>query len=305
MTHYGVIDIGTNSVRLLIATEENKVLNCRKKYIEMTRLGKGVEQSKMLQEDRMLETIRAIGGYVSLAREMNPDIVLYLFATSAVRDAYNGIDFVKRVLDETGLSVEIVSGDAEAGLGFLGVQQIMQPGYQYLIFDIGGGSTELMIGDIEGLKDAFSIDIGAVRLSGKYIDQDPPNEAMLHKISAYTKEQLLPVVRIFNHYHITHVIGIGGTASSFTTMVHEMPKYDPLMIEQKSTTVAQVNQMNKMMTTMTLAERQRVVGLAPKRADIIIAGGIILENILTAFQQTKYTSTDFDNLEGYLITKIL
>lgn len=302
-TKYACIDIGTNSIRLLIAEVEDGRLVSRTKKLKMTRLGHGVAETKMLDPHRMIDSLNAIDAFQHEAI-LSGCAGVFIYATSAVRDAYNGIDFRQMVYNKTELEFDIISGTQEAKLGFYGSKSGCNATGRHLVMDIGGGSTEYIYGSEKGMIDAISIDIGGVRLNGNYITTDPVSAEELGKVTDHIGTQLRTVKILFENYEVESIVGIGGTVTAFSSIVQGLKEYSPERIHGSLITLEQVKEINARLQKMTVAERQGVVGLEPRRADIIVCGGLILEKSLETFGVDVMTVSDYDNLEGYLLKKL-
>ncbi len=300
---YACIDIGSNSIRLLIAEVENGKLVSRTKKLITTRLGKDVAEKKMLDPHRMIDSLNAIDRFYHDAITDGCEEV-FMYATSAVRDAYNGIDFRQMVFNKTEREFDIISGTVEAKLGFYGAQSGCNVYGDHLIIDIGGGSTEFIYGSNKGMVDAISLDIGSVRLFGNYIKNDPVTEDEIAAVSEHIRNQLRTVLILFGRYPITSMAGIGGTVTAFSSMVQRLSSYEPEKIHGSVVKYEEVRELNAMLQGMTLAQRERVVGLEPRRADIIECGGLILQHSMEAFEIDRIMVSDYDNLEGYLLRRL-
>ncbi len=297
---YACIDIGTNSIRLLVADVEDGVLKNRIKKLKMTRLGYRVEKTNMLDSGRMIDSLKAIDEFHHEAIVSGAEEV-FIYATSAVRDAYNGIDFRQMVSNKIEVDFDIISGTQEAKLGFKGASFGSKGADDYLVIDIGGGSTEYIYGTNTGMKDAISIDIGGVRMTGMYVNSDPISDEDVQAIVDHVDRKLRTVKVLYKNYAISNMIGIGGTASTFASISLKMAEYIPEQIHGASISLDDVVRINTMFREMPLAERKQIVGLQPNRADIIVAGGIILEHSMKTFGSDHLVISDYDNLEGYLL----
>ena len=300
-----MIDMGSNSIRLMLATIEDKTLIHVEKKLEMTRLGSGVDKTKCLSEDSMVATIAALLKFKILSEEEGYRLI-GAFATSAVRDAHNGQAFAKRVLNETGIVVNILSGDEEAHLGYLGVQIGLLPEWvneTFVIIDIGGGSTEIIIGSGREVLWRHSFNMGAVRMTGKHLHSDPATHEEIESLRTDIQNLLNSKLKDMKAHSPMRAIGIGGTATTFAAMMLEMEIYDREKIHNayvaKTVLESTVNQLAQ----MTTLEKHQLKGLQPKRADIIQAGGEILLLLLHAFNLEGFYASDFDNLEGLLAEK--
>lgn len=301
------IDIGTNSIRLMNAIYENGMFFEVQKHLSMTRLGKGVNETRMLDEERMAESVQVIARYCEMAVSWGAEEIL-LMATSAVRDALNSKTFVTRVAEQTGFVIDVISGDLEAEVGFrgvlLGTDQTDLCDDAILVVDIGGGSTELIIGDRLGIRYAVSLNIGAVRLTGAYVSHDPVLSEETQVLRRVAMDEISKVLTSLKGYPFHQIIGIGGTATTYATMVHSVERYSRESVHGLKVDLEALESFNAMLATKTTEARRAIVGLEAKRADIIYAGGIILETVLKALERSDFSVSDYDNLEGYTAYKI-
>lgn len=301
------IDIGTNSIRLMNAIYDNGVFSDVQKHLSMTRLGKGVNETRMLDEARMEESVQVIYEYCEMAKGWGSEQIL-LMATSAVRDALNSMAFVKRVADRTGFTIDIISGDLEAEVGFrgvlLGAEQVAMNHEAILVVDIGGGSTELIVGDRLGIRYAVSLNIGAVRLTGAYVSHDPVLDMETVALKSAAMDEISKVAAMLKGYSFQQVIGIGGTATTYATMVHGVDHYSRERVHGLTVDMDALEAFNALLASKTTEARKKIIGLEAKRADIIYAGGIILESVLKALERSRFSVSDYDNLEGYAAYKI-
>ena len=301
------IDIGTNSIRLMNAIYENGVFSDVQKHLSMTRLGKGVNETRMLDEARMEESVQVIYAYCEMAKGWGSEEIL-LMATSAVRDALNSVAFVKRVADHTGFTIDVISGDLEAEVGFrgvlLGAEQVAMNHEAILVVDIGGGSTELIVGDRLGIRYAVSLNIGAVRLTGAYVSHDPVLDMETVALKSAAMDEISKVAAMLKGYSFQQVIGIGGTATTYATMVHGVDHYSRERVHGLTVDMDALEAFNALLASKTTEARKKIIGLEAKRADIIYAGGIILESVLKALERSHFSVSDYDNLEGYAAYKI-
>lgn len=294
------LDVGTNSVRLLIAEYKNGAFLNSEKYVQITQLGKGVNETKTLKEDRIQATVEAILAFKEKAEERGCETI-HIMATSAVRDAINRDVFLMEVYKKTGLEVEVISGPLEAEIGFKGVLSgINIFSKNEFVIDIGGGSTELIVGDKNGIGFAVSLDIGAIRLTGAFVNKDPVDEPICNSIKAYATKTLVPHLPKLRAYNLNSAIGIGGTAASFITMVHAIEKYSRENVHNAHISLFQIRGLNEKLASLSVEERKKVVGLEEKRAEVILAGGLILETLLELLEIETLIFSDYDNLEGYM-----
>lgn len=299
---YSVIDIGSNSVRHLKAEIENNAIEGEKSLI-VTRLGEGVDTTKKLTDRAIRDTVEAIKTFKREAEEIGAEDI-FLMATSAVRDSTNKETLLERVHAETGLTIEVLSGEEEAIVGCIGVEIGLMSPEAILIIDIGGGSTEFIVFDGE-IRHASSANVGAVRMTGKHIFTDPVSQSEKAAIKEDIRTIIRPHIKEVMKHSFVEVIGIGGTATTFGAIDLKMESYDRHKIHNHIVTKECVHTINEKFQNTVLDERKRIPGLAPKRADVIIAGGLILEIILEEVSRETFRVSDFDNLEGYLAQKLM
>lgn len=304
MTKYACIDTGTNSIRLMLCEFDGVTFTKVTKKLEMTRLGKGVNETHRLSEDRMEASLVAIETFHNDALDFGAESC-FIMATSAVRDSENAQVFKDKIKERTGLNLDIISGDLEAEVGFLGVLLgISELQKNLLVIDIGGGSTELIIGSHEGIMKSVSLNIGAVRLTDLYIVNDPPKTEESQNIKQHIDRVIGDFLDLIKEYPIDKVVGIGGTATTFATMVHEVGIYNRSTVHGLEVSVDAIRTMNHQLSQLTVDTRKNLVGLEAKRADIIYTGGLILEALLSKLNTPSYSVSDYDNLEGYLAYKL-
>lgn len=293
--HLAVIDIGTNSTRMLIFRNDQGKLVRVNKSVRYTRMGQGVNQTARLHPDAEKRNTEALEEFKNIAADYAVE-AFYLFGTSAMRDAENTAAYIVNVKEKLGFEIEVVTGETEAELGFVGVSQCFNE--KILIFDIGGGSTEFIYGEDNEIKKMMSINLGCVRCTEEYIFSDPPTfqelELMNEKIYAEFEKRtggFLPS----KPYKL---IGIGGTATSLSTIKQELKTYDSEMVHKSTITKDELERMIDNLSGKTIKERQNIVGLEAKRADIILAGAFLLLNIFKITGENSFTVCDYDNLEG-------
>lgn len=302
---YAVIDMGSNSVRLMLAEVRDGQLVNASKELAMTRLGAGVDQTKTLSEASMDATLEALKDYKQKSEQAGATL-LGAFATSAVRDAINGEAFAKKALEETGVAVSIIPGDQEALLGYKGVLSGL-PAHlkdkRFIIIDIGGGSTELIVGTIEGILYRHSFNVGTVRMTGKHIASDPITSIEDTTLNADVETILLNGVREALMLRPEIAIGIGGTATTFGAMDIALSVYDREKIQGLEVSTAHLSRIKETLRQSTVNEKCQMPGLMPKRADVIYAGAVILYHLLESLSLEHFVVSDYDNLEGILADK--
>lgn len=297
---HAVIDMGSNSVRLILADcTETRILSSEK-YLEMTRLALGVDGTGLLQPGPMAETIAVVRRYRAMAEAAGAGIPT-AYATSAVRDARNGADFAAAVLAETGVTVRILPGELEAELGFMGVAATLSdPAESVLVVDIGGGSTECIVGSSKGLNFAESRNVGAVRMTGRYVAGDPVRPEEQAAMRQGIMEILAPVCAALESHPYARIYGIGGTLTTAAAMIQQMKVYDPAAVQHYPVTRSALRELVEQVFSLTVEQRKVLPGLQPKRADVIPAGFLIMDCLLDCLNAGLFYASDADNLEGIL-----
>lgn len=291
MPHLAAIDIGTNTVLLLVAEiHASGALEPVIQREHIVRLGEGVDEHNTLQPGAMDRALGALRESVELARQHGAKTILAA-ATSAVRDATNRREFLSRVRNELDLEVRVLSGDEEAALTYFGAlsnKGHLQRGI--LLIDIGGGSTECIFGEAQTIEQARSLDIGSVRLTERCIRNDPPGPEELEAVrdSVRAALQRLP----WPTSAIEHGIGVAGTVTTLAAMQLRLEVYDGTKVDGTRLTQPQVDALVETLASKSLAERRQLPGLPAKRADVILAGGIILAESLRHFQLPEVLVSD-------------
>ena len=281
---YASIDIGTNSMLLLIAEYRNDRFHPIHNEVEITRLGQEVGKTGRLHPDAMERTFDTLKKYREICNEHGVKTAV-IGGTSAMRDAANGEEFIQRVKTELGWNIRILTGDDEAQLIFLATRkEFADLTDNLLVVDIGGGSTEFIFGNIQGFEFARSLDIGTVRFTESMIKNDPPEEAELHEVSGAIHEQLIAEL---NDLHIsakdTTLIGVAGTVTTLLAVEKEMETYIPEQIHKQPLTLRQIDHLLEKFCSLPLEQRKQIPGLQSKRADVIIMGTLIQMEIMDYF----------------------
>lgn len=296
-----VIDMGSNSVRLMLAEcTESRILSSIK-YLETTRLALKVEETGFLQPGPMEETVAAVQKFREMAEAVGAGCPA-AYATSAVRDARNGEAFAAEILARTGVPVRILPGALEAELGFLGVAATLEDRMEsVLVVDIGGGSTECIVGSASaGLVFAESHNVGAVRMMGRYVGGDPIRPDEREAMAAGIRTALDPVCQALEQFPYRRIYGIGGTLTTAAAMAQQMTVYDPAAIQHYPIAREVLKTLVDQAFSLTVAQRRLLPGLQPKRADVIPAGFLIMDCLMERLGADGFYASDADNLEGIL-----
>jgi exopolyphosphatase/guanosine-5'-triphosphate,3'-diphosphate pyrophosphatase len=287
---------------LLAEVKDGEIKNSTK-VLEMTRIGKGVNKTKRLSDDAMDRSIDALRKFKDLAIDYGASEIKAI-ATSAVRDALNKDEFITRVKEELGMEIDVISGEKEAELGFAGViYGNMSKSQDILVIDIGGGSTEFIIGVGNEIKYRTSIDVGAVRMTDKHISTDPISDDEFNNLAQDIEKILRDVIVKIKEYNIEEVFGIGGTVTTLAAIDQNLDMYDRNKVHNYKLKTYEIEDMIDRFKSLNNDARKKIRGLQPKRADIILAGSIILYEILKALGVEQIIISDYDNLEGYIFSE--
>jgi exopolyphosphatase/guanosine-5'-triphosphate,3'-diphosphate pyrophosphatase len=295
-----VVDIGTNSTRLLIAdVEHGRVTGERERRTTITRLGAGVDADGTLNHDAMDRVYRALDDYRELIDGHGVDRALAVL-TSAVRDAKNGQEFAATVEQHYGLEPHVLSGDEEARLTFLGATSERDPDDRTptLVFDIGGGSTELVIGTGSEMTFHVSTQTGVVRLTERHIHTDPPTPDELAILAQDTRAILADGAPQELRNAVERAIGVAGTATSLGAIAQRLEPYDPKKVHGYVIGRNECERILGRLASLPLEQRREVPGLHPDRAPTIVAGVIILLEILKLFGLDEVEISEHDILRG-------
>jgi exopolyphosphatase / guanosine-5'-triphosphate,3'-diphosphate pyrophosphatase len=277
MPTFAAIDIGSNSVRLKISRLQAGRLKEIHEDREVTRLGAGVFSSGLLSPEAMTETVRVLRRFHRAMQECSTDSVRVV-ATAALRDARNSRAFLEWVRSTTGWTIEIISGLEEARLIHLGIVSASRLGARsVLLVDLGGGSCELTLSRDGHLRDTVSLPLGAVRLTGEFLQHDPPRKSELKRLSEFVARELARVQDRIRRAHVGAVIATSGTAAALASVAGRMAG------KSRSATYApreMIRRIAKQLSRQSLEQRSKVPGIGPRRAEIICAGAVAYAELL-------------------------
>jgi exopolyphosphatase/guanosine-5'-triphosphate,3'-diphosphate pyrophosphatase len=290
-----VIDVGTNSVKLLVADVAGDSLTPVSETSKQTRLGAGFYATRRLQQSAIAATAEAVKGFFDAAQQLGASSTR-LIATSAARDAHNASDLAEAISQSCGLFMEVISGQKEADWVFRGVTSDPKlAALPVLILDVGGGSTEFIVGENAVPQFRNSYSLGTVRLLEQLRPGDPPGLRALIGCRVWLREflkaQVFPLLRtaLSGCKRPVKLVGTGGTATLLPRIQAHLAEFDRAKIESTVLTLDMVRGHLESHWQMTLAERQQIVGLPPKRADVILTGIAIYEAIMEQFEFKELT----------------
>jgi len=292
---YASIDIGTNSTKMTAAEVSGGRIDVLAEHSEITRLGRGVDATKRFSDSAVDATLDVLRRYAAEARSLG---ISHLAAggTSAMREAENGDEFRTRAREIIGHDIEVISGSREAQLTFLGAlsdPSLLGRARRVLAFDVGGGSTELIVGTRAAIERSQSLDVGAVRLTERVLCSDPPTASEMSDAQGAVDRMLAQ----FHSEQVDRIVGIGGTATTVAAMLS--PRYVASQgSEVRDTQLADL--LNRLAST-PVEQRRSTPGLEPARADVIVAGMLIIRRIIACFGKSSYVVSTRGVRHGMLL----
>jgi exopolyphosphatase / guanosine-5'-triphosphate,3'-diphosphate pyrophosphatase len=317
------IDCGTNSIRLLIAdlhansgdserqrgstdSHHPSPLTDVTRQMRIVRLGEGVDQTGRLSEAALDRTMTALREYAGLIADVKPEAVR-MVATSATRDAANSKEFTDRVLEILGVAPEVITGNEEAWLSFTGATRELfgiplaaggSSPPPYLVTDIGGGSTEFVLGRPAGITGACSVNIGCVRLTERHLHGDPPLPVEIAATIEDIDVALTQAAAAMPAEKARTLVGLAGSVTTVAAIALGLDEYDSARIHHSRVSAARVHEIADGLLAMTRAERAAIPVMHPGRVDVIGAGALILDRIMTRFGFADVLVSEHDILDG-------
>lgn len=294
---FATLDIGTNTVLLLVAERgpEGRFVPVLER-MEITRLGRGVDRTGELSREALADTLDALRRFAGEARALGASAIAAT-ATSAARDARNGHLLIEGAA-ACGVPVEIIAGDHEARLAFRAAAADFAPAEgQLAVVDIGGGSTEVIVGEHDAVRFRRSFDVGSVRLTERCLTEDPPGAQSLRTLESTLAAALEAVPRIAPG---TPVVGIAGTFTTLAAIARVVDPYDASRVHGAEVTLAELDALARRLAALGPQERLRVPGLHPKRADVIVAGAFLAAEVVRRLGSDRVTVGDRGIRWGYL-----
>lgn len=302
MKKIAAIDIGTNSMRLLLCEVENSKITKKTKELITTRIGQDVSHSGILSQKAIDRNVEALKYFKNKAFNFGADEV-FVIATSALRDASNRDVFVKKALSETGLKIEIIDGQREAELGILGVLSDMSQTYDcVLVIDIGGGSTELILSENNNINFGVSINAGAVRMTERCIYSDPIKDDEINNLENTLDELFCDAISKLSKKQIKKVVAIGGTATTMASIYYGFKEYKPEIVHNSVLDISYLTSTFDKLKNMKISERYFIDGLQKERADVIPCGLYIMIYIMKKLRIENIIISENDNLEGIILS---
>ena len=296
------IDCGTNSIRLLVADvdpEAGTLLDLDRR-MEVVRLGQGVDRTGRLAPEALARTLEATERYAAIVRAFGVERVRFV-ATSATRDAENRDDFAKGVRDILGVDPEVVTGAEETGLSFVGAtRELAADGVAgpYLVVDIGGGSTEFVLGDSTGVWAARSVDVGCVRLTERHLHDDPPTAEQIAATRADVEAGIALAAQTVPLHEAHTLVGVAGSVTTVAAMALDLEAYDSTLIHRSRIPSEDVREVTAKLLGASSSERAALPFMHPGRVDVIGAGALVLEAIVDRLGLSDMVVSEHDILDG-------
>ena len=295
-----VIDIGTNSIKFCLAesAKQDGTFEVIKDANDIAKLGEGLKDTGLIGPEPLERNAQSVAAFAKEAKEAGADETAVV-GTMALRTARNTADFAKRVKELCGLEVRVIPGEEEAQLSYIAVMSGIAgaAAANLVTFDTGGGSTEFVFGEAGSIKRKFSLNIGAIRFTEAYLSQMPVPAAKLSEAQAQIRKEL-------SEGGVTagakFLVGMGGNVTSIASVKHQMKVYDPDVIQGSKLTLADIDAQIADYAGKTLDERRTIVGLQPKRADVILAGACIVRQIMELTGVSELTVSDRGLRHGLL-----
>ncbi|QDQ91322.1 Ppx/GppA family phosphatase [Rhodococcus sp. WB9] len=312
MTRVAAVDCGTNSIRLLVAdVDEQGALHDVCREMRVVRLGQGVDATGRLAPEAIERTRVALSEYAGMIADAGATAVR-MVATSATRDASNREDFFSMTREVLGAVIpgsgaEVITGDEEARLSFNGAVGELDPSQgPFVVVDLGGGSTEVVLGDESGVHAAFSTDIGCVRITERCLHDDPPTPAQVEEARAFAQERL---DEAFAHVPVEQAhtwVGVAGTMTTIAALAEELPEYDAERVHLSRIPMPRLREVCNSLIAMTHTERAALGPMHPGRVDVIGGGAIVTLTLADAFEKKagidQLVVSEHDILDGIALS---
>jgi len=293
----GVVDCGTNSIRLLIADIEGNNFREVDRQMQVVRLGQGVDETNQFHPDAISRTFAAIDLYAGEIARRGVEKIRFC-ATSATRDASNRQLFIDGVKERLGIEPEVISGDEEARLSFAGAtREFNRTDGPFLVVDIGGGSTEFVFGT-DSVESAISVNIGCVRMSERHFHSDPPTAGEVAIARSDIQNAIDIAAASVDIKSARTLVCVAGTATTVAAAALNLPEYDRHAIHLSRISADQVHAVSDRFLTMSRDERASLGYMHPGRVDVITAGSLVLSKIVKATGAKEFVASENDILDG-------
>ena len=297
MSRVAAIDCGTNSIRLLIADITGGNFKEVLRTMEIVRLGQGVDQNKSFHPDAIARTLSAVEKFAQLIASKGVEKIRFC-ATSATRDASNRELFTNGVKKILGVEVEVIPGEQEAALSFIGAtKELSQSDGSFLVVDIGGGSTEFVFGS-EKVEFAKSVNIGCVRMSERHLNLQPPTMAQIAEAIIDIDLAITQAAKVVPISQAKSLVAVAGTATTVAAAALKLAEYDRYLIHLSRISAPAVHQVAAMFQSMNKDQIAALGYMHPGRVDVITAGALVLSRIMAATGASEFIASESDILDG-------
>jgi exopolyphosphatase/guanosine-5'-triphosphate,3'-diphosphate pyrophosphatase len=297
LSRVAAIDCGTNSIRLLIADITDGNFKEVVRTMEIVRLGQGVDQNKSFHPDAITRTLSAVEKFAQLIASKGVEKIRFC-ATSATRDASNRELFTNGVKKILGVEVEVIPGEQEAALSFIGAtKELSQSDGPFLVVDIGGGSTEFVFGS-EKVEFAKSVNIGCVRMSERHLNSQPPTMAQIAEAIIDIDLAITQAAKVVPISQAKSLVAVAGTATTVAAAALKLAEYDRYLIHLSRISAPAVHQVAAMFQSMNKDQITALGYMHPGRVDVITAGALVLSRIMAATGASEFIASESDILDG-------
>ena len=297
MSRVAAIDCGTNSIRLLIADITGGNFKEVLRTMEIVRLGQGVDQNRSFHPDAIARALSAVEKFAQLIASKGVEKIRFC-ATSATRDASNRELFTNGVKKILGVEVEVIPGEQEAALSFIGAtKELSQSDGPFLVVDIGGGSTEFVFG-IEKVEFAKSVNIGCVRMSERHLNLQPPTMAQIAEAIIDIDLAITQAAKVVPISQAKSLVAVAGTATTVAAAALKLAEYDRYLIHLSRISAPSVHQVAAMFQSMNKDQIAALGYMHPGRVDVITAGALVLSRIMAATGASEFIASESDILDG-------
>jgi exopolyphosphatase/guanosine-5'-triphosphate,3'-diphosphate pyrophosphatase len=297
LSRVAAIDCGTNSIRLLIADVTGGNFKEVLRTMEIVRLGQGVDQNKSFHPDAIARTLSAVEKFAQLIASKGVEKIRFC-ATSATRDASNRDLFTNGVKKILGVEVEVIPGEQEAALSFIGAtKELSQSDGPFLVVDIGGGSTEFVFGS-EKVEFAKSVNIGCVRMSERHLNSQPPTMAQIAEAIIDIDLAITQAAKVVPISQAKSLVAVAGTATTVAAAALKLEEYDRYLIHLSRISAPAVHQVAAMFQSLNKDQITALGYMHPGRVDVITAGALVLSRIMAATGASEFIASESDILDG-------
>jgi exopolyphosphatase / guanosine-5'-triphosphate,3'-diphosphate pyrophosphatase len=299
----GAVDVGTNSVRVYVAEVQNGALVPVERDLVITRLGEGVDRTGRLGAEPLRRTVEAVERFWRRCEEAGAERVR-IAATSAARDAANRDEFFAAVRSSTGHDAEVLTGEEEARASFLGAtSDLAADGGPYLVLDIGGGSTEFVLGSPGAEPTWVSLDVGSVRLTERHVHKDPPLQDEIAAVAADADAAVAKAISSVGS-DARVLVGLAGTITTLAAIHLGLSGYDRDAIHHARLPLDGIADLSRRLAAMPVADRRVLPAMTPGREDVIVAGAVLLARVMHGFGFEEVLVSEADILDGLVLSML-